>query len=81
MTLKDFLKLHKNGCTKVFVSVYCFECSAIYAKVYFEREEQEKIIHSDMFKKISDRQVDHFCIVECGLKGMELCVYLRENQR
>ena len=49
-----------------------------YAKTYFEEENQEDILDSEIFKSISNVQVDHFNIIGGGMYKVELCIYLKE---
>ena len=83
MTLRNFLKLHQNGCVQGCVSVhrlpYDHEKHG-YTETYFEEADQEEIISSDTFKKIANLQVDHFNIIGGGMYKVELCVYLKGDK-
>ena len=50
-----------------------------YVKTYFEEAAQEDILASDTFKKIANKQVDHFNIIGGGMYKVELCIYLEEE--
>jgi len=82
MTLKNFLKLHQDGCVQDCVSIqqepYDYEKHG-YTKTYFEKESQEDILESDTFKEIANKQVDHFNIIGGGMYKVELCIYLEEE--
>lgn len=86
MTLNNILKLHRAGCAQGCVSIhqlpyiYCYENNyerSGYTKTYFEEEGQEEIIESELFKKIKNKQVDHFNIIGGGMYELELCIYLK----
>lgn len=68
MTVRNFLKLHEGGvaCVSIQQEPYDHEKHG-YVKTYFEEAAQEDILASDTFKKIANKQVDHFNImaVEC----------------
>lgn len=84
MTLKNFLKLHQDGCVQGCVSIqqepYDYE-NHRYTKTYFEEEEQESIIASEIFKQIANKQVDHFNIIGGGMYNVELCIYLKREEQ
>lgn len=83
MTVKNFLKMHQNGCAQSCISIqqlpYDHE-KRCYSKTYFEECDQEEILSSDTFKEISSKQVDHFHVIGGGIYPVELCVYVREEQ-
>jgi hypothetical protein len=80
VTVRNFLKLHEGGVA--FVSIqqepYDHEKHG-YVKTYFEEAAQEDILASDTFKKIANKQVDHFNIIGGGMYKVELCIYLEEE--
>lgn len=82
VTLRNFLKLHQNGCVQGCISIYQepydYE-KRRYTKRYFEEEEQESILAADIFRKIANKQVDHFNIIGGGMYKMELCIYLKRE--
>lgn len=82
MTLRNFFKMHRGGCAMGCVSVHQMPYSCenrSYQETYFEEENQETIINSDVFKKIANRPVDHFNIIGGGMYRVELCIYLKER--
>lgn len=83
MTVKNFLKLHQDGCVQGCVSIqqepYDHEKHG-YTKTYFEESDQEEILSSDTFKEIANKQVDHFNIIGGGMYKVELCIYLKEER-
>lgn len=80
MTVKNFLKMHEGGvaCVSIQHMPYDYDKNG-YAKTYFEEENQENILDSEIFKSISNVQVDHFNIIGGGMCKVELCIYLKEN--
>ncbi len=82
MTLKNFLKLHQDGCALNCVSIqqepYDYNKNR-YAKTYFEEKSQEDILISNIFQTISNKQVDHFNIIGGGVDKLELCIYLKKD--
>lgn len=80
MTVRNFLKLHEGGvaCVSIQQEPYDYEKHG-YAKTYFEEAAQEDILESDTFKKIANKQVDHFNIIGGGMYKVELCIYLEEE--
>lgn len=83
MTLKNFLKLHQNGCAQDCVSIhqepYDYNKHR-YTKTYFEECNQEDIEESEEFKNIKNKQVDHFNIIGGGMYKVELCIYLEREK-
>lgn len=82
MTLRNFLKLHKDGCAGGCISIHQLPYNygkSGYGATYFEEENQDAIINSDVFKKIANRPVDHFNIIGGGMYRVELCIYLKER--
>lgn len=81
MTLKNFLKLHQDGCAQGCVSVYQLPYDHEkhgYTKTYFEEASQEEIEQSEIFREIKDRQINHFNIIGGDMHPVELCIYLKE---
>ena len=82
MTVRNFLRLHKDGCAQGCVTIcqepYDWNTNK-YAQTYFEEERQEDILKSDTFKKIANKQVEHFNIVGGGMDKVELCIYLEKE--
>lgn len=80
MTLKNFLELHQGGvaCVSIQQMPYDYEKRS-YTKTYFEEEEQEAVLESDIFKCIANKQVDHFNIIGGGMYTVELCIYLKKD--
>lgn len=80
MTVKDFLKMHEGGvaCVSIHQEPYDHD-SHKYSQTYFEEECQEDILDSEIFKSISNVQVDHFNIIGGGIYRVELCIYLKGN--
>lgn len=80
MTLKNFLKLHQGGgalgCVSILLLPYSYEKHR-YAETYFEEADQEEIIESDTFKKIANKQVDHFNIIDDDPYKVGLSIYLK----
>ena len=78
--VKNFLKMHEGGvaCVSIQHMPYDYDKNG-YAKTYFEEENQENILDSEIFKSISNEQVDHFNIIGGGMYKVELCIYLKEN--
>lgn len=80
MKLKKILKLHRGGCAESCVSIqrlpYDHE-NHEYEMTYFEEEDQEMIMRSNIYKQIKDMQVDHFHVIGGGIYPVELCIYLR----
>ena len=80
MTVKNFLKMHEGGCACVSIhqEPYNYKENR-QEKTYFEEVSQEDILESDTFKKIANKQVDHFNIIGGGIYEVELCIYLEEE--
>lgn len=79
MTLRNFLKLHQDGCAQGCVSIHLLPyVEHGYTETYFEEADQDEIVGSDTFKKIANKQVDHFNIIGGGMYKVELCIYLGE---
>jgi len=80
MTLRNFLKLHQDGGAQGCVSIQLLPYNHAehgYTETYFEEADQEEIVGSDTFKKIANKQVDHFNIIGGGMYKVELCIYLK----
>lgn len=80
MTLKTFFELYKGGlaCVSIQQMPYDHEKRS-YTKTYFEEEEPEAVLESDIFKSIASKQVDHFNIIGGGMYVVELCIYLKKD--
>lgn len=81
MTVKDFLQLHEGGVVQTCVSIHqepYDHANHEYTKTYFEEENQEDILKSNIFNDIATKQVDHFNIIGGGMYDVELCVYLKD---
>ncbi len=82
MNLRNFLKLHQDGgvqgCVSIQQEPYDFK-NHRYTKTYFEEDRQDDILESDTFKKIANKQVDHFNVIGGGIEKVELCIYLKEE--
>lgn len=84
MTVKYFLLLHQGGGCQDFVSIHQLPYDDVrhgYTKTYFEEESQEEIITSDAFKDIANKEVDHFHVIGGGAYPVELCVYLKSEEK
>ena len=80
MTVRNFLKLHEGGVACVSIQQEPYDHGKHgYVKTYFEEAAQEDILASDTFKKIANKQVDHFNIIGGGMYKVELCIYLEEE--
>lgn len=81
MTVRNFLKMHKGGnaCVSIQQEPYDYEKHR-YVKTYFEEENQEDILKSETFKKIANKQLDHFNIIGGGMYKVELCIYLKAEK-
>lgn len=79
MTLKTFLELYKGGlaCVSIQQMPYDYDRHR-YAETYFEAEEKEEIMLSDTYKRIANKQVDHFNILDGAVYNLELSIYLKE---
>lgn len=78
MTLKKFLKLHKNGEAQQCVSIK-------YNGAYlFEEVAQKKIMKSDAFKEIAAKKVSRFCAISSSdmrsPSSVELTVYIEDQE-
>ncbi|MDF2844062.1 MAG: hypothetical protein K0R00_2488 [Herbinix sp.] len=78
MTLRNFLKMHEGGvaCVSIQQEPYDYN-NHRYTKTYFEEEQQEDILASDTFKRIANKQVDHFNVIGGGMYKVEFCIYLK----
>lgn len=50
-----------------------------YASTYFEEDNQEDVVTSEIFRSIANMQVDHFNIIGGGMYKVELCIYLKKR--
>lgn len=81
MILKNFLKLHKNGCALVSIHQEPYVCEKHgYTKTYFEECSQAEIKASQIFKEIRNKQVDHFNVIGGDMYPVELCIYLKREE-
>lgn len=79
MTLKNFLKLHQNGCACVSVHQLPYDhVKHRYTETYFEEASQEDIEQDEIFREIKDRQINHFNIIGGDMYPVELCIYLKK---
>ena len=77
MTLKNFLRLHQNGCACISIHKLPYDDSKHgYAETYFEESDQEEIELSDIFQKVKNQKVNHFNVIGGGMYSVELCIYL-----
>ena len=82
MALEEFLELHENGVACVSIQQMPYDCDKHrYTKTYFEEDSQEDILNSDIFREIADKEVDHFNIIGGGGYPIELCIYLKKEDK
>ena len=84
MTLRNFLKLHKEGSDTSYVSIYLLPYDYEkhnYTKTYFEETNQEEIEGSEIFKEIKNMQVHSFGIIGGGIYQVSLGIYLQEKKK
>jgi hypothetical protein len=71
MNVNNFLKLHDGG-------VACISINEENGYKYFEEWNQEEMQQTETYKKIKNRQVKRFCVINDGERIIELIIELKE---